>query len=337
LDQYINERLCGKLLKPFQIEQTLSRYIVGQDKFIKDLSLEIYKYELTLRTPPDKRPDLKTNNHCILLWGDTGSGKTYAISRIAELFDANVLSVSLNLVTSSGYYGQNLDAQIFAQYRNIRKSKKSSFSILFLDEIDKLCSKLEIKSDVLNELLVLLSDRKLSYEEKSGRKETISMKFDSYLIIMAGNFIKLKKNNIRVKRIMGFSNQANSKIEANSELADAQFLTDVLGHELVGRIGSILRVENLNKKDVLKNILLNAESSPLHYIKHFMERHSKEFVYSEKEIDEIASIAARSRTGVRGLNTATMEFYKNQLLEVANENEVVDKSIKKILEDELPF
>src|SRR5690606_16313345 len=80
------EKLQDELLlkKPIEIRQFLDKYVVGQDKTKKVLSVAVYNHYKRLLQPED-RNDVEIEKSNIIVVGQTGTGKTLVAKTIAKM------------------------------------------------------------------------------------------------------------------------------------------------------------------------------------------------------------------------------------------------------------
>ena len=90
-------------ITPQSLETYTKQYVKGQDSYVQKLSLSIYEQYLRIIHPTLDFP--KTN---LLVYGPTGSGKTYAVQVLTDLLGINFGTVNCNSVVQEGIVGQTL-------------------------------------------------------------------------------------------------------------------------------------------------------------------------------------------------------------------------------------
>ncbi|GKV67790.1 ATP-dependent protease ATPase subunit ClpY [Sporosarcina sp. NCCP-2716] len=100
----------SKELTPKEMIAFLNRYIVGQDKAKRAVSVAIRnRYRRNLLTDEEKSEVIPKN---ILMIGPTGVGKTEIARRIAKLVDAPFVKVEATKFTEVGYVGRDVESMV---------------------------------------------------------------------------------------------------------------------------------------------------------------------------------------------------------------------------------
>jgi len=103
--------------------------LVGQDDLRMKLSSTFFQYMLYLHDPDAGRPNL-------LVYGRSGSGKTFAIQRCIDIAGLPVTMPSAAALAPPGYRGRVFMDVLIDHYRRW----KTDYGVVFLDEIDKWCA-----------------------------------------------------------------------------------------------------------------------------------------------------------------------------------------------------
>lgn len=103
--------------------------LVGQDDLRLKLAGTFYQYLLYLHEPDAGRPNL-------LVYGRSGSGKTYAIQRCIEAAGLPASMPSAASLAPPGFRGRVFVDVLIDHWRRW----KTDYGVIFLDEIDKLCA-----------------------------------------------------------------------------------------------------------------------------------------------------------------------------------------------------
>lgn len=99
-----------KNLTPRQIVGELDKYIIGQDKAKRSVSIALRNRWRRMNADEDIRDEILPNN--ILLIGPTGVGKTEIARRLAKLAEAPFIKVEASKFTEVGYVGRDVESMI---------------------------------------------------------------------------------------------------------------------------------------------------------------------------------------------------------------------------------
>ncbi len=95
---------------PREIVSELDRYIIGQNKAKRAVSIALRNRWRRQRVSPDLRDEIAPKN--ILMIGPTGVGKTEIARRLAKLAQAPFLKVEASKFTEVGYVGRDVESMI---------------------------------------------------------------------------------------------------------------------------------------------------------------------------------------------------------------------------------
>lgn len=309
---------------PQEIKKELDKYVIGQEKAKKIISVAAYNH--IKRT---NNPDLKIPKSNVFMLGPTGSGKTYLIKKLGEILNVPILIYDASSLTATGYVGNDLESifnALTTKYNN--DYKKCEKAIIYLDEIDKISAS-EIIADVNGSkaqqiLLKAIEGNKFLVNSGSyGYHEEYEFDSSNILFVVGGAFTKLFENE-RKKNTIGFRNSNSSNEKNSTNFSTEKLIEYGMIREFVGRFSSIVQLEK-HTKETLKKIILNSKDSIMkQYINIFKEEKIK-IEITEEAIDEIVEIAFQKNTGARSLKTVFEELFEDIMFEYLGENKNIEK------------
>lgn len=321
----------NEVLRPVQIKKKLDEYVVGQEKAKKAISVAVYNH---YKRVTFNNNDIKKSN--ILLVGPTGSGKTYLVETLAKIMNVPVACCTATSLTEAGYIGDDVES-VVGQLFNIcdRDIEKTQKGIIFIDEIDKLCS---ASSDtekkvggkgVQQALLRLLEGSKVSIPTgdilmKNGAK--IEIDTSNILFICGGAFPDVeeiidKRINKSTKTNMGFCDGDSGK--AQDKITDnllTYVTTDDLKKfgmipEFLGRLPVIAPLEELTV-ETLKKILSEPKGCLLSQYQALMEYDGITLKVDDNAMETIAEMAKAKGTGARSLRAIMEDVMQDLMFEL---------------------
>ncbi len=212
--------------KLINMEDSLMRRVVGQDKAIRAISRAIRRSRLGVASP--NRP-----MGSFIFLGSSGVGKTEVARRLAEFlfgsqrhlvrFDMSEYmekhSVSKLIGSPPGYVGHEEGGQLTERVR------RNPYSVVLLDEIEK------AHPDIANILLQILEDGILT--DSLGNQ----VDFRNTLIIMTSN---LGTRFLTTKGHMGFREKSSEADQKSAEAMIHQELKKEFSPEFINRIDDII-------------------------------------------------------------------------------------------------
>jgi ATP-dependent Clp protease ATP-binding subunit ClpC len=283
--------------KLINMEETLMRRIVGQDKAIKAISRAIRRSRLGVASP--NRP-----MGSFIFLGSSGVGKTEVARRLAEFlfgsqkhlirFDMSEYmekhAVSKLIGSPPGYVGHEEGGQLTERVR------RNPYSVVLLDEIEK------AHPDIANILLQILEDGILT--DSLGNQ----VDFRNTLIIMTSN---LGTRFLTTKGHMGFREKTAEGDQKSAEQLIHQELKKEFSPEFINRIDDIIIFNPLTKTELRQICQLLVDDVNIALI-----HRNVQIAVDEMVIDWLLKKAEEeANSGARPLRRAIQRYIEDELSE----------------------
>jgi ATP-dependent Clp protease ATP-binding subunit ClpX len=305
----------------------------------------------------------------VLMIGPTGVGKTYMVKLIAQKLGVPLVKGDATKFSETGYVGGDVEDLVRdLLYEANEDIELAQNGIIYIDEIDKIASAKNIighdvsRTGVQRALLKPMEETEVDLKvphdavsqiqaieqfRRTGKKEKRVVNTKNILFIMSGAFADLAE--IIKKRLqkqgIGFEADVQStevpwevlKQVTARDLVEFGFET-----EFVGRLPVIVVFDELTKEDFVE-ILKNPNNPIIVSKRQDFRSYGIDIKFEEEALVKIAEIAARERTGARGLVSAIekvlIPFEKHlpstnikKLLVTAELVDDSDAALKKLLE-----
>lgn len=318
---------------PRELIEELDRYVIGQDRAKRVLSVAVYNHYKRLFYKP--RPgDVELAKGNIMLIGPTGCGKTLLAQTLAKKLDVPMTIADATSLTEAGYVGEDVENIIKSLYRAADGDvERASRGIAVIDEIDKLSRKAggpSISRDVSGEgvqqgLLKILEGRKATITPDSGRnrpqQEVVHIDTSNILFICTGAFTGIEE--VIRKRIgeqgLGFGAKVSAKIDDTNALRAHLTHEDLIKYgmipEFVGRIPIIVPCDELNV-DALVDVLWKPKNALIKQYQRLLAMDGVRLTVTDGAMRALAQEAARRKSGARGLRSIMEEVMLDVMYEV---------------------
>jgi ATP-dependent Clp protease ATP-binding subunit ClpX len=294
---------------PLSICNAVDPYVISQQAAKEGLATAVYEHFLRCRLAEKNNDKLDKVN--VLIWGPTGTGKTYLCRTLAKLLKMPFYMADASQLTDTGYVGLSVDSVLEGLAGRVKNMKETDTkfppSIIYFDEVDKIAS--IGRSDgpdvsgkkVQEELLKLLeADTYTIQPNHIARKPSKTYDISNVLFIASGAFEGLDE--IVAKRSgggMGFISKAKTANTRTAATTD-DLVEYGLMPELLGRFTKWLQLEALTEQNLI-DILCKSEDSPITQYKKVFKEAGIELIVPDKTLHHIAQQALKKGTGARGL------------------------------------
>ena len=268
------------LTDPMAIRSYLSKYIIGQDRTIARVCMDIalmYRYRLA-------KKDFSTMVR--LLIADAGQGKSRIFRTLSKIIPVKI--VNLAAFSETAFKGKTIELDLLEDVE--------PFTIVVLDEADKkIRPTYDRKSQNIN--FPVLSELNMALSGDDDRCR-------SCIFYMLGAFSEIRERKKResTARSIGFATKNDKEHESYDEITRQDLIAYGMPRELGSRI-TIIQMNKLTRDDFY-NILKKAEGNPLELMCQRAAAFNVELEYDESFLEQLVDEAYQSDTGARGLTAA---------------------------------
>lgn len=325
-----------KYPRPKEIAEELEKYVIGQHRAKKALSVAVYNhYKRVGQQKGGKSGEVEVQKGNILLLGPTGCGKTLLAQTLAKKLDVPFAIADATTLTEAGYVGEDVESVIKSLYRNAGGDvEKAARGIVCIDEIDKIARKgggPSVTRDVSGEgvqqaLLKILEGKHATITPDGARnrpqQELIQIDTTNILFVCTGAFNGLE--DIVRRRVgqqgLGFGAKLQAKNEDDKDTLRAMARTeDLIKYgmipEFMGRLPIIVSCDALDV-GALTRVLYEPKNALAKQYQRLFELEGVKLKFTEDALRAIAEEAHRRKSGARGLRAIVEEVMLDVMYEI---------------------
>ncbi len=308
-----------QMLNSREIMSELKKYVVGQDEYVRQLSIFGYKHQLNQKLIEEGKKPVNNN---LLVAGPTGTGKTFGAKKLAEIIDIPFMEFDCSNIVQTGYKGLTSVEHILIDARsNLGSGVRRC--IIYLDEFDKVYDPgLDHRGDgpaQQQNFLKLLEPNRVTIARSRNDGPASMMDTSGISFIATGSFDYVRRNKRTTQQNrMGFAGVDHNDSDrlSKSDIINAGFLP-----ELIGRFGTLININELTEKDYYDILLKSKDSSYTQY-KDFFEATGVRLDVGKKVLEHLAKNAREINTGARGLTEALNEPLDDCVFEISSDDTI---------------
>ena len=343
--------------QPHRIKAELDRYVVGQEKAKKILSVAVYNHYkriITEERRADARKEGKAEKELpveieksnVLMIGPTGSGKTYLVQTLAKLLDVPLAITDATSLTEAGYIGDDIESVVSKLLAASGNSvEKAEHGIIFVDEIDKIAKKKNTNQrDVSGEavqqgMLKLLEGAEVEVPVGATSKNAMvpmrMVNTKNILFIVGGAFPGLEdiiKERMNRHSSIGFHADLKDKYDDAPNLIRHVTTEDLRSFgmipEFLGRLPVLCPLEELTA-DMLVKILSEPENAIIRQYQALLAMDEVKLTFEKEALEVIAQRALAMGTGARALRSILEDYMLDIMYEIPKDDSIGEVVITK--------
>ncbi|MCG8417930.1 MAG: ATP-dependent Clp protease ATP-binding subunit ClpX [Proteobacteria bacterium] len=318
---------------PKEIVEELNRYVVGQGRAKRALSVAVYNHYKRIGMR-GKASDVELQKGNILLVGPTGCGKTLLAQTLAKKLDVPFAIADATTLTEAGYVGEDVESVIKALFRAAGGDvEKTARGILCIDEIDKIARKggspsptRDVSGEGVQQALLKILEGKTATITPDGarnrpQQELIQIDTTDILFICTGAFNGIEDIVRRRtgERGLGFGANIGTAEDDKDALRAMTRAEDLMKFgmipEFMGRLPVIVSCDALDV-DALTEVLWRPKNALSRQYQRLFELENVKLTFTEDALRAVAEEANRRKSGARGLRAILEEIMLDVMYEI---------------------
>jgi ATP-dependent Clp protease ATP-binding subunit ClpX len=324
-------------IAPRDVHAHLSRFVVGQERAVRAVSIAAHQHVQRIRAARQGRPTpIRKSN--VLLVGPTGCGKTHIARNLAAALDVPFTVADATEYTEAGYYGKDVEVMVGELlFRASLDVEKTQAGIVFVDEIDKIARRShgartgagsrDIGGEgVQQAMLKLLEGREvfvpLNITQHWARHDLVLVDTTHILFLCAGTFTDLHE--YAGPGTLGFG--ARGEDAARTARPTPRDLQQYgMLAEFLARLPVVVTLDPLGEDDLVR-VMTEPEDALVREYRQLFEMDEVDLAFEPEALRRIARRAHRRGLGARALRGLFEEILHDEMFlgpELAGERVVV--------------
>lgn len=327
---------------PRQVKDYLDRFVIKQEEAKKVLSIAVCDHYNHATHDLDRKADYDYTKQNVIMIGPTGVGKTYLVKCVARLIGVPFVKADATKYSETGYVGRNVEDMVRELVQRANGNLKlAQYGIIYIDEVDKIASALNVAgkdvsgAGVQRNLLKLMEETEVPLRDpmdmtsqieavmefqREGKIQPKVINTRHILFIVSGSFEEMTEIVKRrmTQQAVGFGAKVIEKKKRFQYLQTAQtrdFIQYGLEPEFIGRLPVRVVCQELSPDDLFQ-ILTRSEGTIIKQYQASFRSFGVELVFTREGLKEIARRAHREETGARGLLTVCEKILRDFKYEI---------------------